>query len=123
MSERRRQAERAGRKGETLAALYLRLKGYKILESRYRSYYGEIDLIAQKGRAIIFIEVKHRRNLTDGLESVTDFQTDRIMDAAEVYMNTLFDRRPDALNFETRFDIIITGAKLRPVHFKDAWRG
>lgn len=123
MSDRRRQAERAGRKGEDIAALYLQLKGYRILQRRYRSLYGEVDLIAQKGRVIIFIEVKHRRNLEDGLESVTDFQTHRIMDAADVYMNKFHDRRPDALNFETRFDIIITGAKPWPVHYKEAWRG
>jgi len=123
VSERRKTAERAGRRSETLAALFLRLKGYRILETRYRSYHGEIDLIAQKGRAIIFIEVKHRRNLTDGIESVTDFQTNRIMDAAQVYMNALIDRRPEMLNAERRFDIIVTGAKWRPVHLKDAWRG
>ena len=123
MSNQRKSAERAGRRGETLAALLLRLKGYRILETRHRSYHGEIDLIAQRGRRVIFVEVKHRRDLDDALEAVTDFQTDRIMASAEVYMNGLIDRRPDMLNYETRFDIIVTGAKWWPVHFKDAWRG
>ncbi len=123
MSDKRKSAERAGRRGEIFAAFFLRLKGYRILERRYRNYHGEIDVIAQRGRAVIFIEVKHRRNLNDGLDSVTEFQTGRIMDAAEVYMNALIDRRPDMLNYETRFDIIVTGAKWWPVHYPDAWRG
>ena len=51
----RQRAVRHGRAGETIAALFLRLKGYRILETRLRTPVGEFDLIASKGRVIAFV--------------------------------------------------------------------
>ena len=112
-------AEAAGRRGERLAALWLQLKGYRILERRFKTKIGEIDLIAQKGRAIVFIEVKHRKTADAAFYSVTDFQADRISNAAQLYMGKIYRTQPEA---EMRFDIIVTGAQWRPIHVKDAWR-
>ena len=117
--QNRQRAERAGRRAELWAALWLRLKGYRILQSRYKTKLGEIDLIAKKGNAIIFIEVKHRSREEDALHSVTDFQARRISDAAQLYMVKAYRKHPDA---EMRFDIMITGARLMPIHVRDAWR-
>jgi putative endonuclease len=117
--QNRQRAERSGRRAEIWAALWLRLKGYRILQTRYKTKLGEIDLIAKKGKAIVFIEVKHRRNAEDGLHSVTDFQARRIGDAAELYMVKAYRKHPDA---EMRFDIMITGARFFPIHIRDAWR-
>jgi len=47
-----------GRRGEKLAADFLREQGYKILESNYRCKVGEIDIIARQGELIVFVEVK-----------------------------------------------------------------
>ncbi|MEO0501369.1 MAG: YraN family protein [Pseudomonadota bacterium] len=58
----REQAERRGRRAETLAAWYLRLKGYRILGRRLRTRGGEIDIVARRGRTIVFVEVKARRD-------------------------------------------------------------
>ena len=49
-----------GRKGEDLAYALLKKKGYKVLERNYKSPLGEIDIIAQEGRTLIFVEVKTR---------------------------------------------------------------
>jgi len=57
---RRQIAENAGRKAENYAAFYLRLKGYQILEKRFKTRQGEIDLIARKGGVLVFTEVKKR---------------------------------------------------------------
>ena len=46
--------------GETLAKEYLLGRGYDILESRYRTRQGEVDLIAEKDKTLVFIEVKAR---------------------------------------------------------------
>ena len=46
--------------GEARAADYLRKKGYEIVGANYRCRFGEIDLIAQKGRYLVFVEVKLR---------------------------------------------------------------
>lgn len=115
-------AEAAGRHGEALAVIMLRLKGYKIIKHRFKTKIGEIDIIAQKGRAdskvIIFVEVKHRVDLTAALYSVTDVQTRRIEAAAELFMAYAHGLEHCAW----RFDIIVTGARLWPHHIKDAWR-
>ena len=64
MAEAKRQAaEQRGRKGERLAALFLQMRGYSILDRRVRTPLGEVDLIARRGDLIAFVEVKHRATL------------------------------------------------------------
>ena len=55
-----------GRRGEALAAKYLKGKGYQILEKNYRSGHQEIDLICQDGNYIVFVEVKARSSMNFG---------------------------------------------------------
>ncbi len=52
--------------GETLAAEYLEKKGYALVQTRFLTRYGEIDLIMKKGEQIIFVEVKYRPGQTKG---------------------------------------------------------
>lgn len=120
-SYKRQKAEADGRRGERLAELALRLKGYRILERRFKTKLGEIDLIARKGNVICFIEVKHRRNVNAALNAVTKEQSRRINGAANLYMATA-NRRFDKDDLEWRYDIIVTGASLWPRHIVDAWR-
>lgn len=115
---KRQRAEKAGRRGEALAALMYRLYGYRILEQRFKTKIGEIDLIARKKNTVVFIEVKHRPTLNAGIYSVTEFQSRRINGAANLYMARM--RAADHL--ERRNDIVVTGARLWPHMIKDAWR-
>ncbi len=57
---------RVGKKGEELAAAYLASAGYRILDRNYRCMFGEIDIVAEEGGNIVFIEVKSRRSLAYG---------------------------------------------------------
>ena len=52
----RREAEAAGRRGERLAAWWLRLKGWRILDRRVRTPAGEVDIIAHRGALIAFVK-------------------------------------------------------------------
>ncbi len=54
---RRRQAEQSGRRGERLAAWWLRLKGWTILDRRVRTPAGEVDLIARRGSLVAFVNM------------------------------------------------------------------
>jgi putative endonuclease len=62
---RRRRARSAGQRAELWAALYLRLKGYRILARTYCVRGGEIDLVARRGPNIVFVEVKYRPTLAE----------------------------------------------------------
>ncbi len=55
-----------GKRSEEIAAQYLCSKGYRILERNYRTPRGELDLIAQDGDVLVFVEVKARRGVVFG---------------------------------------------------------
>jgi putative endonuclease len=55
-----------GRRGENLAAKTLRRKGYRIVAANVRTPYGELDLVARRGRWVVFIEVKTRTSTAFG---------------------------------------------------------
>ena len=75
-------AFRTGLSAESRAAAYLMAKGYRILAKRFRTPYGEIDLVARKRNMIVFIEVKARASLDEAAYAVTPRQQARIIDAA-----------------------------------------
>ena len=56
-----------GDKAEAQAVNFLKKQKYKILETNYRNKLGEIDIVAQKGKTICFVEVKQRQTATYGL--------------------------------------------------------
>lgn len=117
MSETRARAEAGGRKAETLAALYLRLQGFSILERRFRSPAGEIDLAARRGALIVLVEVKARGRLDDAVLAVTP----RIRRRIEAAGRILLSRVRGAERCAVRYDIIaVSGWRLR--HLRDAWR-
>lgn len=120
-----------GRNAERLAAWFLRMKGYRILAERYKTPSGEIDLIASRiaisftgpfpnpARHLVFVEVKARATLRDGLEAISPRQQQRIRAAAETFLVK------GASPARCRFDaIIITPGRLglpRVTHRQNAW--
>jgi putative endonuclease len=119
---RRRAAEDRGRRAETVAAWFLRLKGYRILSRRYKTPAGEIDLIARRGRTIVFVEVKQRPDDAAALDAVTAAARKRIARAADLWLS----RHPAAVGFDRRFDVILALPRSIPRHltsvFDDAGR-
>ena len=104
-----------GINAERYAAFILKLKGYRILERRYKTPVGEIDLIARRGKTTAFIEVKARKDFIQAKESITAHQRRRIERAASLYMSKLKG------NPHLRFDaILVSGWKLK--HLVNAWR-
>ena len=116
-ADSRRRSERAGRRAERLAALWLSLKGYRILETRFRAPGGEIDLIARRGPIIAFIEVKARPRLDDALGAVSHRARRRIERAAEMFVA----HRPRLADCAMRYDILAV-APWRMRHLRGAWR-
>ncbi|MEO0412198.1 MAG: YraN family protein [Pseudomonadota bacterium] len=115
-----RQAREAkGRRAETLAAWYLRLKGYQILEQRYRSPVGEIDLIVKRGKTLVFVEVKARASLQQAIEAITARQRERILRAAAYYAA----RQPAFARFQQRVDALCLADGRWPVHMHNICPG
>lgn len=113
----RRKAEKRGRRGEYFAAAALVLKGYSILEMRFKTPMGEIDIIARRGKLIAFIEVKARPTIEDAINAITHKARQRICAAGAAYLGR---KRLDG--FEHRYDIIAVCPRRWPAHIRDAWR-
>ena len=94
MSDGRR---RLGAFGERLAAAHLEAKGYRIRARNYRCREGEIDIVAQDGQTLVFVEVRTRRGdaLGGPAESVTAVKQSRLVTAATAYVQALADPPPD----------------------------
>lgn len=92
-----------GRIGEKIAQIYLKKKGYEILETNFYTKKGEIDIITQKDDCIIFFEIKTRNNLEYGTPAmaVNDLKKQHIKSAAKIFIhvNKLY-------KYNIRFDVI-----------------
>ena len=119
MRSKREAAEKFGARGEAIAALLLRLKGYRILGRRVRTHAGEIDLVAAAPFGpVCFVEVKARNLARTAAESVGPGQQTRIARAASLYLAS----RPGLARRGSRFDIIAIAPNAFPVHHRDVWR-
>lgn len=110
---------KTGNEGETLAAEFLRNKGFEIVARNYRYKHAEIDLIVQKENWLLFVEVKTRSSSSFGEPEafVDSRKANKIFEGAEQYM---FE---NDWHGNIRFDIVSvkTGAKPEVVHFEDAF--
>ena len=105
---KRQRAERGGRRAETIAAWWLRLKGWAILARRARTPVGEVDLI----------EVKARASEAEAALALDDYRLRRVAAAAEALAHR-YARAGDSLRIDA---IFITPGRL-PRHLADVWRG
>jgi len=107
---------------EDLAAKQLMRGGYKLLKQRYKTKFGEIDIIAQKKNLIIFVEVKAHRCVSDSLYAVTPKARKRIEQSALWFLS----ENPDYVSYDMRFDVIAFEGDLRDgsiygEHLDNAW--
>ncbi len=114
----RRRALGRGRRAETLAALYLRCKGYKILARTFRTQLGEIDIIARRGSTLAVIEVKYRPDRGQAAYSITPAQRHRIETATRGFIAA----HPRYADLHVRFDAVLMAPWCWPEHLSDAWR-
>ncbi|WP_283195661.1 YraN family protein [Rhizobium sp. AN80A] len=113
----RRKALRRGRVSEYVAALYLMVKGYRIVALRYRTRLGEIDIIARKGDLAIFVEVKARREEGAAIDAVSHLTQTRIRGASDLWLA----RQRDRARLSQRYDIVAIVPGKWPVHLRDAF--
>jgi putative endonuclease len=117
-NERRLAAERQGRRGEALAALFLQAQLYRIVARRFKSPVGEIDLIAERFGTTVFVEVKARGRREGAGEAMGKVNQRRLVRAAEYYLS----RNPRLATTPLRFDVIFLAPRAWPRHLKNAFQ-
>jgi len=103
-----------GIKQEKIAEIFLKIKGYKIIANRYKNPFGEIDIIARKGKTLVFVEVKARKN-NELIETILRTkQVQRIKNSAEIFL-----ANNDFSECDIRFDLILFSKTKIPIHYKN----
>ena len=89
--------------GERVAAAHLEAKGYRVIATRFRVREGEVDIVAQRGGVVVFVEVKTRRGdaMGSAVEAVDARKARRLLLAAEA-----FGQQHPELPPERRIDLI-----------------
>ena len=91
-----------GNKGENKIALQYKLKGYKIIARNFSCRYGELDIVAQKGDTVVFVEVKTRKNadFAQAKEFVDYRKQNRIKNTANIFL-----QKNNLTEYYIRFDV------------------
>jgi UPF0102 protein HCH_05895 len=105
-----------GRIYEDRAAEYLKTRGYQIRERNFRCFYGEIDLIAQKGNDLFFIEVKGQKQDYQAEMKINRAKRQRILAASAEYLRRQNLWRDYAVHYDV---VIVTGGQIR--YYADAF--
>ena len=111
----RAEREAKGRRGEALAAWYLRLKGWRIMAQRVKTPRGEIDLIARRGKTVAFVEVKWRASAAELDFAIDEYRLRRVAAAAEAVAHRY--AKPGEVQ---RIDVLLLAPGRFPRHMANA---
>ncbi|MBF0677325.1 MAG: YraN family protein [Devosia sp.] len=114
---KRQKANLYGQRSEALAAFFLQLKFYRIRDRRYKTPGGEIDVVAERGGTIVFVEVKSRLKAASEAEALEAINQARIIRAAEHWLS----RHPREAEKSCRFDVIFLAPGRWPRHLINAF--
>jgi len=110
-------AFRLGLSAESRAAILLIAKGYRILARRWKTPFGEIDIVARRRGTLVFVEVKACERADDAAEAVTGRNQRRIIAAAELWLA----RNPADAQRDIRFDVVLVTPGKIPEHIASAF--
>ena len=111
----RAEQEAHGRRGENIAAWFLRLKGWRILARRVKTPRGEIDLVARRGAVVAFVEVKWRASAAELDFAIDAYRLRRVLAAAEA-VGHRYARPAD----QQRIDVVLLAPGRFPRHMANA---
>jgi putative endonuclease len=107
---------RRGHLSEWLAAAAMLARGYRVLGRRVRTPYGELDLVAVRGRRLAFVEVKRRATRLEAEAALAPRQAARMARAAEFWVS----RHPRYREHERGLDAMLVLPGRLPIHLPDA---
>jgi putative endonuclease len=111
-------AEKRGRRGEAVAAWFLRIRGWRIVGERVKTPRGEVDLIARRGKTVAFVEVKMRSRALDLATAIDAYRLRRVAAAAEILLPKY---GKDTENMQ--IDVILVAPWRWPHHLQNVWHG
>ncbi len=114
----KRAAHLFGRRAEWVAAAWMLLKGYRILDRRFKVAGGEIDIVARRGDVVAFVEVKARPGLDEAASAIGEIKRRRISLAARVWLT----RHPWAMSATLRGDALFVAPGRFPRHLPAAYQ-
>jgi len=119
----RLRAERTGRMAEAAGALWLAMKGYRIIDRRVKTPVGEIDIIAMQRKpapygTLCLVEVKWRPTVEEAVTAISHQQRSRLTRAAAAFLL----RHPQYASSDLRYDALLLAPGAWPRHLRDAWR-
>jgi len=103
---------------EGVAVEALQAAGFEVLNRRYRTPAGEVDLVVASPNALAFVEVKRRASAAQAMEAITPRQQMRIAGAAEIWLQA----HPEYADRDITFDAILVCPRSAPRHIRDAFR-
>lgn len=113
---------------ETQASAYLSRQGYRIVARNYAYQGGELDIVAQDGETLVFVEVKSVWNNQQGNPAtrVNTLKQRKIWKTACHFLSTQKDKAPKGFDTPCRFDVLTARVYQKPlqfVHYKNAFEG
>lgn len=96
-----------GAAAEQAAADHLKRCGARVLARNYRCRHGEIDIIAQDGGVVSFVEVRRRANFVAAADSIDDVKRRKVQLAAEYYLSS------HGVDLPCRFDVVAVDSRGR----------
>ncbi len=114
----RQRAEHFGRRGENVAAWWLRLHGWHIVGTRVRTARGEVDLVARRRKTVAFVEVKARGSDAELDLAIDHARLRRVAAAAELLIPR-FAANAEAI----QIDVILVAPWRLPRHLPNVWHG
>jgi putative endonuclease len=117
-ADRRSGSYAKGVAAEDVAEKTLRKLGFQVLDRRYRTAAGELDLVVAASHSLAFVEVKRRSSRAQAVEAITPRQQGRITGAAEIWLQA----HPEYADRDITFDAVVICPRTPPYHIPDAFR-
>lgn len=117
-NRKKRRAYHRGIMAEYLALAQLALKGYRPVAMRYKTPFGEVDLIMRRGKTLVFVEVKARRTQSEAAVAVHFKNQSRVMQAALHFLS----KHRNYESYQVRFDVCLVAWYRLPHHIPHAFQ-
>jgi putative endonuclease len=114
----KQRARQFGLRAEWFAAVWLMLRGYRIVARRFSVPGGEIDIVARRRDVIAFVEVKARPGLEEAAIAISETKRRRMSRAARAWLT----RNPWAVTATLRGDAVFIAPRRLPRHLEAAYR-